>query len=72
MSKFIPRHQDMVEKAASLLLAVADDSGESLVDVFAEAERILVEETKVGDATKIDVGPGRRGYTLVGGRLVEV
>lgn len=62
----------MIREAAGILIAVADDTGTSLVDVIAEAERFIVEETKVGDGTKQRVGRGRRGYTLVKGRLVEL
>lgn len=68
----IARHKKMLRQAVDLLVAVADDSGESLVDVIAEAERVIVEETKVGDACVEGVGPGRRGYTLIDGRLHEV
>jgi hypothetical protein len=62
----------MIEDAALTLLAVADDSGQGLIDVIAEAERFLVEETKVGDARAVKIPKGRRGYTLIDGRLVEV
>lgn len=63
----------MIEDAALTVLAVADDSGVSLVEVIAALERHLVKETKVGDAGDGSVWPaGRRGYTLVSGRLVEV
>lgn len=62
----------MIEDAALTLLAVADDSGQSLIDVIAEAERFLVEETKVGDARAIKIPKGRRGYTLIDGRLKAV
>jgi len=73
MSQFIDRHHHMIEEAAGLVLAVADDSGISLIDVISEMERYLVQETKVGDAgSGHQVPPGRRGYTLIGGRLIEV
>ena len=63
----------MIEDAAARIIAVADDSGVSLIDVLAELERFVVQETKVSDAGDgRNVEPGRRGYTLVGGRLVEV
>lgn len=60
------RHKSMLRDAADALIAVADDSGTSLVDVLAEVERYAIEETKVGG----DAPPGRRGYRLVP-RLVE-
>jgi predicted metal-dependent enzyme (double-stranded beta helix superfamily) len=66
------RHRRMIAEAASLLVAVADDSGTSLVDVIADLERHVVQETKVGDAEHAPLPPGRRGYTLVAGRLVEL
>jgi len=70
---FIDRHRHMIEEAAGLVIAVADDSGVSLVDVIAELERFVVQDTKVSDAGNgSDVPPDRRGYTLVAGRLVEV
>jgi S-adenosylhomocysteine hydrolase len=63
----------MIEDAAAKVIAVADDSGMSLIDVIAEMERYIVQETKVGDAGDgSQVPPGRRGYTLIDGRLVEV
>ena len=71
--KFTPTHKDWIKNAALEVIAVADDSGQSLVDVIAEMERYIIEETKVSDAGDGSrVRPGRRGYTLVKGRLVEV
>lgn len=70
---FIDLHRGWIKKAALEVIAVADDSGQSLVTVIAEMERYIIEETKVGDAGDgRSVAKGRRGYTLVGGRLVEV
>lgn len=60
------RHKSMLRDAADTLIAVADDSGTSLVDVLAEVERYVIEETKVGG----DPPRGRRAYRLVP-RLVE-
>jgi hypothetical protein len=65
-------HQKMLQEAAALLVAIADDSGESLVDVVAATEQFIAEKTKVGDAAKLPALEGRRGYTLVNGRLVEL
>jgi len=66
-------HQRLIEDAASAVVAVADDSGDSLVAVIAAMERFIVEKTKVGDAGDGSQLPkGRRGYTLIDGRLVEV
>jgi hypothetical protein len=66
-------HQRLIEEAAASVIAVADDSGESLVSVIAAMEKYIVEKTKVGDAGAEGTVPtGRRGYTLVNGRLVEV
>jgi S-adenosylhomocysteine hydrolase len=63
----------MIEEAAGYVVAVADDSGESLIVVIAKMERYIVEKTKVGDAGDgSQLPPGRRGYTLIDGRLVEV
>ena len=67
-----PRYHEWVETAATSLIAVADEFGISLVDVIAETERYIIEKTKVGDAAGKSVEPGRRGYTLRNGRLVEV
>lgn len=77
MPPFIDRHRAMIIEAAALLIAVADDSGTSLIDVIAEAERFIVEETKVGDAAKDGPAkeallPGRVGYTLINGRLTQI
>jgi hypothetical protein len=73
MPRFIERHREWIKNAAAEVIAVADDSGISLVDVIAELERFIIHETKVGDAGDgSDVRPGRRGYTLREGRLVEV
>lgn len=66
------RHKDMIINAANSVVGVADDLGMNLIDVIAEMERYIVEKTKVGDATKIDILEGRRGYTLKDGRLVQV
>lgn len=70
-STFSPRHRRLIEEAAANLVAVADDSGESLVSVIAAMERHIVEATKVGDARVDEIHPGRRGYTLREDRLVE-
>lgn len=73
MPRFIDLHQSWIRNAAIEVIAVADDSGESLVDVIAAMERYIIEKTKVSDAGDgSQVRPGRRGYTLVDGRLVEV
>lgn len=61
------RQRSLIKEAAEALIAAADDSGESLVDVIAETERYIVVETKVGGP----VPEGRRGYELVNGRLRE-
>ena len=61
----------MIQDAAAALIAVADDSGTSLIDVISYMEHYIVNETKVDDGRN-GCGPGRRGYTLLGGRLVEV
>ena len=66
------RHRRFISDAASAVIAVADDLGVSLVDVIAEMERFIVEETKVGDAAVVPVDEGQRGYTLKDGRLVEI
>lgn len=60
------RHKSMLRDAADTLIAVADDSGTSLVDVIAEVERYAIEETKVGKPAP----SGRRRYRLVP-RLTE-
>jgi hypothetical protein len=71
--RFIDQHQRLIVEAARAVIAVADDSGTSLVDVISELERYIVQETKVGDAGSDPHVPlGRRSYTLVQGRLVEV
>lgn len=67
MTRFLA-HQHLIEEAAAQIVAIADDSGQSLVDVIAAMERFIVEKTKVGSP----VPPDRRRYTLVDGRLVEV
>jgi len=67
----IERHQRVVENAAGLLIAVADDSGTCLVEVISRMERYGVEETKVRDASLKPVPPDRNGYTLKDGRLVR-
>ena len=72
MKKRVRTHQEMIEDAAGLLIAVADDSGRDLVSVIADAERFIVEGPKGGDAAKQAIQPGRRGYTLRDGRLVAV
>lgn len=72
MENLQERHHQQIRDAAAALIGVADDTGASLVDVIAEAERFIVEETKVGDARKNPPGPGRRGYTLIAGRLAEL
>ncbi len=73
MPRFIDRHQSWIKNAAIEVIAVADDSGESLIAVIAAMERYIVEQTKVGDAGDgSQLPPGRRGYTLIDGRLVEV
>jgi hypothetical protein len=73
VKRFIDRHQKWIETAAMEVIATADDSGESLVTVIAAMEKYIVEQTKVGDAGDgSSVRPGRRGYTLIDGRLVEV
>lgn len=36
----------MIVEAASLVIAVADDSGTSLIDVLSELEHYIVAETK--------------------------
>ena len=73
MPRFNDRHQSWIKNAAIEVIAVADDSGQSLIAVIAAMERYIVEETKVGDAGDgSQVRPGRRGYTLIEGRLVEV
>ena len=64
----LARHQQMIRDAAALAIAVADDSGESLVNVLKEMERYIIEETKVGGTAP----PGRREYALVGGRILEL
>ena len=69
---FTDRHHRMIKDAAAHVIAAADDSSTSLVDVISEMERYIVHETKVGDAAKIDLPQGRRGYTLRDGRLVEL
>jgi len=61
-------HEEMIAEAASLLIAVADDSGKSLVDVIANMERYILKETKVGG----NGVRGRRRYAQAYGRLVEV
>jgi len=65
------KHREWIRSAAENLIAVADDTGTSLVEVVAEMERHVVQNTKVGDATRDPIPPGRRGYTLQGGRLIE-
>lgn len=73
MPRFTERHQSWIQNAAIEVIAVADDSGESLITVIAAMEKYIVEQTKVGDAGDgSSVRPGRRGYTLIDGRLVEV
>lgn len=71
-TKFIDRHQRMIADAAGLVIAVADDSSTSLIDVIAEMERVIVEDSKVGDSANGEVPADRTGYTLKDGRLVEV
>lgn len=66
------RYQNMIADAAAQLIAVADDTAISLVDVIATMERHVVTKTKVGDAAKCKIPPGRRGYTLRRGRLIEM
>ena len=66
------RHAKLVADAAGAMIALADDTGRSLIDVLADVERFIVEKTKVGDAAREGVEPGQRGYTLRDGRLVEV
>ena len=66
------RHRCAIIDAASRLIGVADDTGVSLVDVIGEMERFVVHGIKVGDAAAKPVPTGRRGYTIVRGRLVEV
>ena len=41
-----------IADAALSAIAVADDSGHSLLDVIAEMERFIVKDTKVGDARR--------------------
>lgn len=65
------RHRQSIQDAAAIVVAVADDLALDLVDVIAEMERYIVQETKVGDAAATPLEPGRRGYTLdLNGRLV--
>ena len=66
------RDKEWIKDAAALLIAAADEYGRDLVEVIAEMERHIVEGTKVGDAKKETIPPGRRGYTLKNGRLVTV
>lgn len=66
------RHKQSIKKAANGLIGVADDMGIDLVEVLAEMERFIIEETKVGDATTFPILPGRNGYTLSNGRLIKI
>ena len=68
----IPSHRKLIENAASQLIAVADESGVSLINIIIEMERFIVQGTKVGDAVAVPVSEGRRGYTLIDGRLAEL
>lgn len=64
-------HMGWVRDAGSMLIAAADETGTDLVEVIATMERWIIEHTKVGDAAKVKVPPGRRGYTLRNGRMVS-
>ncbi len=70
--KLETRHREWIEEAAVNVIAVADSLCIDLVDVIAEMERYIIQETKVGDAEAVEIPAGRRGYTLRDGRLVTV
>lgn len=66
------RHKQGIKKTACVLVGIADDTGTDLLEVIAEMERFIIEETKVGDALGRPVKSGRNGYTLKNGRLTKV
>jgi len=53
----------LISDAAASVIAVADNYGICLLDILAELERYIVQETKVGDARGSDRSDRRR-YTL--------